>query len=71
MLYTCESEADRRSWGESWAQRTLSSNFGDQALAYGLSSKKELEEISHAWLEFSENEEAVFYYVIGEILIRV
>src|SRR3712207_8018328 len=38
--------ADREWWGTSWAGRATSSAFAEQALAYGLATPGDLEEIA-------------------------
>ena len=63
-------EEDRRRWGRDWAARCLHSDFGKQAVEYGLATRAEMEEIASAWTEFSENSSAVMYYVNGELMLR-
>lgn len=48
-------ERDRNWWGGLWSKRVLESDFAKQALAYGLSDIDELEEISHAFLEWAKD----------------
>jgi hypothetical protein len=44
------------------------SRFGEQAVAYGLSSSEELESIAAAWLRWAEAPDAVFVVPHVEIL---
>lgn len=48
-----ESDADRRWWGEMWADRILSSDMASQVLARGLASQQDLERISQAWRQWA------------------
>jgi SAM-dependent methyltransferase len=59
-LWTFSDEASRTWWGGSWADRVLNSTFATQALAYGLSTRSELESISAAWRRWLNDESATF-----------
>ncbi|MSQ08862.1 MAG: methyltransferase domain-containing protein [Dehalococcoidia bacterium] len=49
-------------YGESWAQRTLHSNIGVNALEYGIASKDELAGIAEAWMEWGRHPDAFFTF---------
>jgi SAM-dependent methyltransferase len=57
-------------WGGLWADRVRFSRFGEQAVAYGLSSGEELESIAAAWLRWASAPDAVFVVPHVEILAR-
>ena len=57
-------------WGGLWADRVRFSRFGEQAVAYGLSSADELEAIATAFLRWAEAPDAVFVIPCVEILAR-
>jgi SAM-dependent methyltransferase len=64
-------DAERRKWwGELWADRVRLSAFADQALAYGLSNRAELEDIAQAWLRWAASPDGFFAVVHGEVLAR-
>ncbi|MFN8019093.1 MAG: methyltransferase domain-containing protein [Acidimicrobiales bacterium] len=55
------SDADRKAWwGDLWADRVLHSSFGEQALAYGLSTADELADLSDAWRAWAAAPNAFF-----------
>src|SRR5262249_36743485 len=65
--------ADRRScewWGGLWADRCEQSLFGEQAIAYGLTTREELGTIAAAFRAWSKQPDAFFMAPSGEILAR-
>jgi ubiquinone/menaquinone biosynthesis C-methylase UbiE len=64
------SEAERRWWGQLWADRVRHSDFATQALAYRLATKDELDDIAEGFIEWSKDEEGLFIVVNGEVLAR-
>ena len=65
----CFSTPETRAWwGGSWAVRSLESGFATDALAAGIATRADLEEISAAWTEWSEHQDAVFMMPHGEII---
>ena len=64
------SPAEREWWGNSWAGRATSSAFADQAVAYGLATTAELEEIAAAWLRWRDADDGWLGMLHGELLIR-
>jgi ubiquinone/menaquinone biosynthesis C-methylase UbiE len=68
----CYASADERQWwGRSWAGRATSSSFAEQALAYGLATPAELDEIATAWLRWAAADDGWLGMLHGELLIRV
>ena len=65
------SPAEREWWGNSWAGRATSSAFAEQALAYGLATTADLEEIAAAWLRWRDADDGWLGMLHGELLIRV
>jgi ubiquinone/menaquinone biosynthesis C-methylase UbiE len=57
-------------WGETWAERTLGSGVAEGALARGLTSREELEDIAVAWREWIDRPDAWFAVLHGQILAR-
>jgi SAM-dependent methyltransferase len=60
----------RRWWGGLWATRATESALAEQAVAYGLASPAELEEIAAAWRTWSDQPDGWFALLHGEILAR-
>ena len=63
--------AERQWWGDSWAGRATASSFAEQALAYGLATPAELEDIAAAWLRWAEADDGWLGMLHGELLIHV
>ena len=57
-------------WGGLWADRCELSSFGEQAIAYGLSTREELGAIAAAFRAWSIRPDAFFMASHGEILAR-
>jgi ubiquinone/menaquinone biosynthesis C-methylase UbiE len=68
--WTFHTPADRAWWGDLWADRTTSSAFGEQALAYGVSDRDELAAIGAAFRRWAADPDAVFVVVNVEVLAR-
>jgi SAM-dependent methyltransferase len=62
------SPADRTWWGGLWADRTVSSSFGEQLVAGGLADRRELETIAAAWRRWALAPDGWFVVVHGEVL---
>lgn len=58
----------KKKWGQDWSQRILFSNVATQALAYGIATQEDLEFISKEWKRFADDETAIFYYLIGQVV---
>jgi ubiquinone/menaquinone biosynthesis C-methylase UbiE len=61
---------ERRWWGQIWADRVLYSDFAKQALSYGFTTSDELQAISNAFIDWSDDEDGVFIVVNVEVLAR-
>ena len=61
---------DRAWWSETWAERVTTSTFAEHALAHGLATKSELDELASAWLAWAAHDDAWFAVLHGEILCR-
>lgn len=58
-------------WGDLWADRTVNSTFGEQALDYRHTTEDELQAIADAWRAWASDPAAWFTVPNGELLIRV
>ncbi|HZN15376.1 MAG TPA: methyltransferase domain-containing protein [Acidimicrobiales bacterium] len=58
----------RRWWADVWADRVEQSGYGEQSLAYGLSTPEELAAIATAWREWATRPDAFFAVLHGEVL---
>ena len=57
-------------WGSLWADRCELSSFGEQAVSYGLAAKEDLAAMARAWRRWSEQPDAFFAVLHGEVLAR-
>jgi ubiquinone/menaquinone biosynthesis C-methylase UbiE len=64
------SAEERAWWGGLWADRVKKSEFARQGLEFDLTTPAELNEISAAFLEWSQEPSAAFAVVHGEVLAR-
>ena len=62
------SQEDRTWWGHLWADRVLQSDFFHQAVNGGHATVNELQQVSKAWREWSEEPDGRFVVVHGQIL---
>jgi SAM-dependent methyltransferase len=69
--WTFATPADRRWWAELWAERSVSSSFADQAVAYGIAEREELRDVAAGWRAWAEHADGVFVVPHGEIIARV
>jgi SAM-dependent methyltransferase len=65
------SAAEREWWGNSWAGRATGSSFAEQAVAYGLASPAELEDVAAAWHRWRDADDGWLGMLHGELLITV
>jgi 2-polyprenyl-3-methyl-5-hydroxy-6-metoxy-1,4-benzoquinol methylase len=65
------SPAEREWWGSSWAGRATSSAFAEQAVAYGLATTGELDDIAAAWRRWRDADDGWLGMLHGELLIRL
>jgi ubiquinone/menaquinone biosynthesis C-methylase UbiE len=63
--------AEREWWGNSWAGRATASSFAEQALAYGIASAAELDELAAAWRRWRDADDGWLSMTHGELLIRL
>lgn len=64
------SREDRAWWSGSWAERTRSSAFAEQALDGGHATRAELDALAEAWRAWGAHENGWFAVPHGEILCR-
>ena len=57
-------------WASIWADRTLHSSFGHQAVEYGVSTPEELADRAAGWREWATDPDAVFVHLHGELVAR-
>ncbi len=66
--WTFADTESRAWWGSLWADRVMQSGFGEQSLAYGLTTVDELQAIAAAWRNWANQPDGVFVVPHGEIL---
>jgi SAM-dependent methyltransferase len=69
--WTYATPDERAWWADLWAERIVSSSFGDQAVRYGLATADGLATIATAWRRWAQDPDAVFVIVHGELIGRV
>ncbi len=69
-VWCYSTEGERAWWGGLWADRVLSSSFGDQALERGFADDARLSGIADGWREWAADPDAWFAVLNGEILCR-
>lgn len=57
-------------WGGTWAERSTSSAFAEQALEYSLTTRGELELVADGWREWAGAGDGLFLVVHVEVLAR-
>ena len=65
------SPQEREWWGNSWAGRATASSFAEQAVAYGLATPDQLDELADAWRTWRDADDGWLGMMHGELLIRV
>lgn len=68
--WTFATSADRDYWGGMWAARILDSALAGQLLDQRLATRADLEAISAAWRRWTDDPDAAFVVLHGELLIR-
>jgi SAM-dependent methyltransferase len=68
--WTFADPESRAWWGSLWAERVTGSALAEQAVAYGLSTPDELQQIATAWRAWSEQDDAFFAVMHAEIIAR-
>lgn len=68
----CYADADSRTvWRLGWADRILTSTMTERAVASGLATPSDLEEIADAWRDWAGQDDGWFSILHGELLIHV
>ena len=58
-------------WGETWAKRISETKLGDQAVEYGFSDRKGLQEMAAGWRAWSKHPDAMLLYIDVSAVIKV
>ena len=61
----------RKNWGNSWAERCLTSSFGQQAVEYGYVTTAEMQEIAAGWREWAADPDGYFHFIHGEAIATI
>jgi SAM-dependent methyltransferase len=69
--WTYASPQERAWWGGLWADRTVSSQYGEIARRDGYASEAELHRIAAAWRAWAADPDAVFWVPNAEVLCRL
>jgi SAM-dependent methyltransferase len=59
---------DRAWWGDLWAERITATTLAEQALARGLATRAELDEMGAAWRRWAAHPDGWFAVLHGEVL---
>jgi SAM-dependent methyltransferase len=59
---------DREWWGGMWADRVVASALAEDAVAEGLASRADLEEIARAWRRWAATSDGWFVVLHGEVI---
>lgn len=65
-----ESDADRAWWGESWAERAVSSAFAEHAVTLGIADHGTLERIADGWLAWAADPDGWLLMPHAEVIAR-
>ncbi len=68
--WTFADPESRAWWGGLWADRVLLSAYAEQAVAYGLSDRGELESLAAAWRDWAVKPDGFFTVLHAEIVTR-
>ena len=63
-------ETDRRWWGETWAERVVSSALAERAVGIGAATRDELADIARGWLRWAADPDGWFGVLHSEVLCR-
>jgi ubiquinone/menaquinone biosynthesis C-methylase UbiE len=61
---------DRHWWSETWADRLLTSSFGEQAVQLGFTDVEELTNLARGWRAWAAAPDAWFAVLHGEVICR-
>ena len=70
-VWTYGDPEERANWGNSWAERCLTTSFGEQAVEYGYATLEEMHEISAGWRRWASLDDGYFHFIHGEALAEV
>ncbi len=68
--WTFADAESRAWWGAMWADRVRLSSFADQALAYQLATRDELDSLADAWIQWASEPDGFFAGLSGEVIAR-
>lgn len=68
--WTFADPESRTWWCDLWADRIVASAFAEQAMAYGLATKDDLEDLARGFREWAAHDDGFFVLVHGEVLAR-
>ncbi|KAJ6262021.1 hypothetical protein Dda_2823 [Drechslerella dactyloides] len=68
--WTYSTPEERQWWGNMWAERTLKSNFREQATKHGV-TEAELVSIAAAWTDWAAQEDGWIMIPSGEVVVKV
>ena len=69
--WTFATPDERAWWGGLWADRAVKSSFAEQAVAYGIATADELEDVADGWRTWAADPEGMIVIWHGEVLARV
>jgi ubiquinone/menaquinone biosynthesis C-methylase UbiE len=61
---------ERAWWGQLWADRVRESEFAHQSVEYGLTTRKELQQIAEGFLTWANDVDGIFTLVNTEVLAK-
>lgn len=68
--WTFADAESRAWWGGMWADRVRLSSFADQALAYELATRGELDSLADAWTQWARKPDGIFAGLSVEVIAR-
>lgn len=68
--WTFADPESRTWWGAMWADRVRLSSFADQALAYELATRDELDALADAWIQWAGKQDGFFASMSVEVIAR-
>ena len=68
--WTFADPESRAWWGAMWADRVRLSSFADQALAYELATRDELDSLAEAWIQWADRPDGFFAGMSVEVIAR-
>jgi len=69
--WTFATPEERAWWSDLWAERVVASSLAEQAVAYGIATTAELEDVAAGWRAWGVHDDAVFVVLHGEIVARL